>query len=82
MEHIVEVGSNVNHFLSGMGVECCYKASNKLKIPTNSLQWYIAADNKGKNTAGFSSFELSKSGMTVKYYNQVRFSLFTSDSPP
>eukprot|EP01040_Poterioochromonas_malhamensis_P012043 gene12043-13157_t len=82
MEHIVEVDSNVNHFLSGMGVECCYKASNKLKIPTNSLQWYIAADNKGKNTAGFSSFEVSKSGMTVKYYNQDGTLLYTAPAVP
>lgn len=36
------------------------------------LQWYVAKDNANASTeAGFTSFEVNKSGMTVKYYDQV-----------
>lgn len=33
MEHLVEPGAEVNYFLSGMGDTCCYKSSNKDKVP-------------------------------------------------
>lgn len=55
-----------------MGVECCYAAINKKRVPEGSLQWYIAkGTDKASIIAGFSSFQVSKDGMIVIYYDQV-----------
>jgi len=70
-EHIQETGSKVNHFVTGMGMECCYQSSNKAKVPTNSLQWYIAADNAPKTTTGgFVGITAATTSMTVTFYDQ------------
>jgi hypothetical protein len=54
-----------------MGMECCYSATNLKKVPTNSLQWYIADGNvPSKMTAGFSSVSITKKAMIVTYYDQ------------
>ena len=82
MEHIKEENSKVNHFLSGMGMECCYRAIMKKLIPENSLQWYIADDNKGNIISGFSSFEVTKTGMIAKYYDQDGTLLYTAPAVP
>lgn len=82
MEHIVEVGVSVNHYLSGMGVDCCYFATNKRNIPTKSLKWIKSLENKDGATGGFSSFEVDKTGMTVKYYDQDGALLYTAPAVP
>jgi hypothetical protein len=41
MEHFVEPGSLVNHFLSGMGDTCCYRSENKDKVPKGIHRLYI-----------------------------------------
>jgi hypothetical protein len=84
MEHFSEPdGSNTHYFLSGMGVECCYRATKTALVPKNSLKWYIAADNAAKGiTAGFSSFKISKQSMTVTYYDQAGNVLYTTPSIP
>jgi len=70
-EHIKETGSNVNYFITGMGMECCYKNTNLAKLPANSMQWYIASNNAPKTTtAGFAAVTATKTGLTVTYYDQ------------
>ena len=67
----------VNYFLTGMGDGCCYPAINKFRTPDNILKWYISKDNNPTNAvSGFTSFEVTKSSMLVKFYDQVRTSLF------
>ena len=61
----------VNYFLSGMGDTCCYRASNKDKVPVDSLKWYIAIDKKDGASAGFTSFSVGAHAMTATYYDQV-----------
>jgi tartrate-resistant acid phosphatase type 5 len=68
-EHIVEPGVSVNHFLVGMGSFCCYRLTNTKNIPKDSLKWYMALDNRGKTQGAFASFEVSKSGLIVNYYD-------------
>jgi hypothetical protein len=63
-------GTTVNHFLVGMGSFCCYLPKNKDKVPENSLRWYMAEDNRRGIQSGFASWEVSKNGMLVKYYDQ------------
>jgi hypothetical protein len=42
------------------------------------LKWYVAADNREKSTiAGFSSFEVNKDSMVVKFYDQAGKVLYT-----
>eukprot|EP01035_Chromulina_nebulosa_P018173 gene18173-23831_t len=79
MEHIVETGSDVNYYIVGMGVECCYSASNLAKVPTNSVQWYIASNNAAKTiSGGFASFNVTSTEMVVTYYNQDGNVLYTA----
>lgn len=79
MEHLKESTGTTNYYLAGMGVECCYDSSNLKKVPTGSLQWYIASDNKGKNTiGGFVMFEVSKQGLTAFFYDQDGSVLYTA----
>eukprot|EP00597_Dinobryon_sp_UTEXLB2267_P005518 CAMPEP_0170075472 /NCGR_PEP_ID=MMETSP0019_2-20121128/12601_1 /TAXON_ID=98059 /ORGANISM="Dinobryon sp., Strain UTEXLB2267" /LENGTH=334 /DNA_ID=CAMNT_0010286459 /DNA_START=282 /DNA_END=1286 /DNA_ORIENTATION=+ len=79
MEHIVEQGQKVNYFVTGMGEECCYSNSNLSKNPTGSVQWYIASNNAPKTVdAGFSSFTITKTSMTVSYYDQAGNVLYTT----
>jgi len=82
LEHIQEPNTAVNHFLVGMGSFCCYASSNKSKIPKKSLQWYVAKDNKEEVESGFASFEVSKAGMVVKYYDQDGTTLYTVPTIP
>eukprot|EP01033_Poteriospumella_lacustris_P008306 gene8306-5994_t len=70
MEHLVEPGTSTNYFLSGMGAYCCYFPKNKDTVPADSLKWYMARDNAGKDSAGFTSFQLTKKEMLVTFYNQ------------
>lgn len=79
MEHLKEPTSNTNYYLAGMGVECCYAPLKKMAVPSGALQWYIAADNKPKDTiGGFAMFEVSKSGMTVYFYDQAGTVIYTA----
>ena len=66
-------GSKVNYYLTGMGHECCYDSSNINSVPKGSAKWYIAGDNKGTATAGFSAVTAATTGMTVSYYDQVQW---------
>lgn len=78
MEHMAEADSNVNYFLSGMGAECCYKPIRKSGVPEGFMKWYIADDNKTPDVlAGFSSFEVNKDAMVVKFYDQAGNNLYT-----
>lgn len=70
MEHLQDPGTTTNYFLSGMGAYCCYFPKKKDEVPADSLKWYMARDNAGRNSAGFSSFKVSKEGMVVTFYNQ------------
>ncbi len=79
MEHLVDTqaGENgsppVNYYVTGMGKECCYDASNMNAVPEGTLKWYIANGNKPKGVdAGFSSIVVDENGMTVTFYDQVR----------
>jgi len=78
MEHIVEPGVSVNHFLSGMGVECCYPLTNQRNVPKKSLRWYKALENKDGASGGFTSFEVNKQSMNVNYYDQDGAVLYTA----
>jgi len=83
LEHIQETGSKVNYIVTGMGMECCYKNSNLAKNPTNSVQWYIAANNVPKGmTGGFSSISVSKTGMSIVMYDQDGNAVHTVPSIP
>ena len=63
-------------------------ASNKESIPADSLKFYLAKDNHGslirgtEISAGFTSFEASKTNLIVKYYDQHGTLLFTADAIP
>jgi hypothetical protein len=60
MEHLVEPGTSVNYYLTGMGIECCYRSTNIKNVPANSLKWYMAKDTADKSvTSGFSSVSVS-----------------------
>jgi hypothetical protein len=73
----VLLDSPVNYMLSGMGVECCYFPFRKTGVPEGLLKWYVARDNASNTTlAGFSAFEVNKSGMTISYYDQVSNSVY------
>jgi hypothetical protein len=78
MEHIVE--SDVNYILSGMGKECCYAASNIEEVPKGATQWYIASNNAGHITGGFSSMTATSSGLSFVYYDQTGSSVYTTPS--
>lgn len=43
------------------------------------LKWYVAMDNlnPAKTTAGFTSYEVTKQGMVVKFYDQDGAVLYT-----
>eukprot|EP01031_Cornospumella_fuschlensis_P025825 gene25825-31189_t len=79
MEHLVDTEGGVNYWLSGMGAYCCYRPSNKDKVPADLLKWYTAVDNINpvKTTAGFTSYEVTKQGMVVKFYDQDGAVLYT-----
>lgn len=71
-EFFIEPDSYVNHWLIGMGLECCYSATNlkSSKIPANTLQYYLSSENAGSVKGGFASFIATSSSLTVKYYDQ------------
>src|SRR3569623_283671 len=70
MEHIKPDNSNVNHYLVGMGMMCCYDASNAASVPSGALKWYTAADNAGLSIrGGFAAFSINKGiGFVYHYY--------------
>lgn len=80
MEHLQEPGTTTNYFLSGMGAYCCYFPKKKDEVPKDSLKWYMARDNAGSNSAGFSSFKVSKQEMIVTFYNQDGDVVYTAPS--
>jgi hypothetical protein len=82
MEHVVEPGVSVNHFLSGMGVECCYPLLNKKNLPKRSLLWAKSLENKDGDKAGFTSFEVNAKSMNVKFYNQDAEVLYAAPAIP
>jgi len=48
---------------------------------SGSVQWYIASNNAPKTVdAGFSSFTITKTSMTVSYYDQAGNVLYTTPS--
>jgi len=70
MEHLVE--NKVNHFLTGMGKECCYSNSNLKSVPANTLKWYLASNNAPSGvTGGFTAFTATKTSLTATYYDQT-----------
>ena len=83
MEHLVEPGTSVNYYLTGMGIECCYRSTNIKNVPANSLKWYMAKDTADKSvTSGFSSVSVSKTGMVVTYYDQSGNVVYTAPTVP
>ncbi|RYH29861.1 hypothetical protein EON65_07080 [archaeon] len=44
-------------------------------VHIDALKWYVAIDNLNpvKTTAGFTSYEVTKQGMVVKFYDQVGY---------
>lgn len=62
-----------------MGIECCYRASKALVVPKGYLKWHVSDENKPDGvTAGFTSFDLNKQGLTAVFYDQVGNALYTS----
>eukprot|EP00981_Chlorochromonas_danica_P014231 scaffold7567_cov167-Ochromonas_danica.AAC.11 len=79
MEHLVDDEGGVNYWLTGMGIECCYRASKALVVPKGYLKWHVSDENKPAGvTAGFTSFDLNKQGLTAVFYDQVGNALYTS----
>ena len=74
----------MHYFVSGMGVECCYDNTNLSKVPTGTLQWYIASNNKASSTiGGFAAFEVTSSmGLVVTYFDQDGNVLYTTPAVP
>jgi len=83
MEHIQETGSKVNYYVVGMGEECCYKNSNLAKVPTGSVQWYVAANNAlPGTTAGFSSVTATAQSLQMTFYDQAGSVLYVAPAIP
>lgn len=82
MEHLREPTANVNYFLTGMGDECCYDSSRKFIVPKDALQWYIADDNKGSATSGFTSFQVNKGELLATFYDQNGDVIYTAPKVP
>lgn len=83
MEHLLEPNTPVHYFLTGMGVECCYKGSNQKKVPAGALQWYVGSDNNvNKATAGFTAFEMNANGLRASFYDQSANLLHSSEYLP
>ncbi len=82
MEHLQVPGSKVNYIVSGMGDTCCYKASHKKDMPTNSAKWYYSLEqmlvDKRSVITGFTSFTASASEMTFTFYDQDGNTLYTT----
>jgi len=72
MEHIQETGSKINYYVVGMGEECCYDDINLPRVPTGSVQWYVAANNAlPGTTAGFSSVTATAKSLQMTFYDQA-----------
>ncbi len=72
ISHIKEQNSNVHYINSGMGIECCYKASNKNKIPAGSAMYILSKETQPDGVhGGFASVDISTKEMVVTYYDQV-----------
>jgi len=79
--HIVE--DDIHYILTGMGDECCYADSNYHKNPANSVQWYISKEkNPTKAISGFTSFNVSLTGVDVSFYDQDGNVLYQTGAIP
>ena len=84
MVHVQEPDSPVNYILSGMGDFCCYNADKKEEVAAEALKWSLSKENHGHIfdhdiTGGFTSFQATKSALTIQYHDQKGHVLFTAD---
>lgn len=62
-----------------MGMECCYTNSNLRGVAPTHLAWYMASNNHGKTTGGFTSVMATPAALTVTYHDQDGVALFTAE---
>lgn len=78
MEHFADIEGNVNYWLTGMGMECCYRAVRQNSAPDGFLKWHIANDNAGAAKAGFTSFQIDKAGLVATFHDETGNVLYTA----
>ena len=78
--------TTIHYILSGMGDECCYKASNQnhsayQNNPHVKIKWFVSVENQDlyQATSGFTEFQATREQLEIHYRKQDGAVLYRPD---